>query len=72
MSFPVHRPRRLRRTETIRRMVRETRLSPDQFVAPLFVCEGERVRREIGAMPGCFNMSVDVVVDLGLASRFPA
>ena len=63
MSFPVHRPRRLRRTETIRRMVRETRLSPDQFVAPLFVCEGERVRREIGAMPGCFNMSVDVVVD---------
>ena len=63
MSFPIHRPRRLRRTETIRRMVRETRLSPDEFVAPLFVCTGEGVRREIGAMPGCFNMSVDVIVD---------
>jgi porphobilinogen synthase len=62
MSFPRHRPRRLRRTDTIRRMVRETRLSPDAFVAPLFVCEGEGVRREIGAMPGCSNMSVDVLV----------
>jgi porphobilinogen synthase len=63
MSFPRHRPRRLRRTETLRRMVRETRLSPDAFVAPLFVCEGEGIRREIGAMPGCSNMSVDVLVD---------
>ena len=63
MSFPLHRPRRLRRTETIRRMVRETRLSPEMFVAPLFVCEGEGVCREIGAMPGCFNMSVDVIVE---------
>jgi porphobilinogen synthase len=63
MSFPQHRPRRLRRTETMRRMVRETRLSPDAFVAPLFVCQGEGVRREIGAMPGCFNMSVDVLVE---------
>jgi porphobilinogen synthase len=44
-------------------MVRETRLSPDMFVAPLFVCEGEGARREIGAMPGCHNMSVDVLVE---------
>jgi porphobilinogen synthase len=62
MSFPVHRPRRLRRSETIRRMVRETRLSPDDLVAPLFVCPGEGVRQEIAAMPGCFRMSVDVLV----------
>jgi porphobilinogen synthase len=63
MSFPETRPRRLRRTETLRRMVRETRLSPDDFVAPLFVVPGEGVRREIGAMPGCFHMSVDVLVE---------
>jgi porphobilinogen synthase len=63
MSYPVHRPRRLRRTETVRRLVRETRLSPEQLIAPLFVCEGEGVRREIPAMPGCFQMSVDALVD---------
>ena len=63
MSYPVHRPRRLRRTETVRRLVRETRLSPEQLIAPLFVCEGEGVRREIPAMPGCFQMTVDALVD---------
>ena len=63
MSYPVHRPRRLRRTEAVRRLVRETRLSPEQLIAPLFVCEGEGVRREIPAMPGCFQMSVDALVD---------
>jgi porphobilinogen synthase len=63
MSFPETRPRRLRRTEALRRMVRETRLSPDDFVAPLFVVPGQGVRREIGAMPGCFHMSVDVLVE---------
>ena len=63
MSYPVHRPRRLRRTDTVRRLVRETRLSPEQMIAPLFVCEGEGVRREIPAMPGCFQMSVDALVD---------
>ena len=56
------RPRRLRRTETIRALVRETRLSPDDFVYPLFVCEGEGVRREISSMPGVFNLSVDELV----------
>lgn len=58
----IIRPRRLRRTESLRAMVRETRLSPDDFVYPLFVCEGEGVRREIGSMPGCFNLSIDELV----------
>jgi porphobilinogen synthase len=63
MSFPTSRPRRLRRTETLRRQVRETRLSPDNLIAPLFVVPGEGVRREIGAMPECFQMSVDVLLE---------
>ncbi len=54
--------RRLRHSETIRALVRETRLSPDMFVLPLFVCEGEGIRREIGSMPGVFNLSVDEAV----------
>ena len=62
MSFPTQRPRRLRRTETLRRMVRETRLSPEDFIAPLFVCSGEGQRREIGAMPGCHQLSVDTLL----------
>src|SRR5262249_7457403 len=49
-------------SESIRAMVRETRLSPDMFVLPLFVCEGEGVRREITSMPGVFNLSVDEAV----------
>jgi porphobilinogen synthase len=63
VSFPVHRPRRLRRSDALRGLVRETRLSPQQLIAPLFVCEGEGVRREIGSMPGCFHLSVDALVD---------
>ena len=63
MSFPTHRMRRLRRTETLRRQVRETRLSPDNLVAPLFVGGGEGQRRPIASMPGCFQMSVDVLVE---------
>ncbi len=51
--------RRLRASETIRALVRETRLSPDLFVLPLFVCEGEGVRREVPSMPGVYNLSVD-------------
>src|SRR5438034_10786016 len=62
MPFPTHRPRRLRATEAIRNLVRETRLSPQQFVLPLFVCPGEGVRREIGAMPGNYQMSIDETV----------
>src|SRR5215471_12933426 len=58
----IQRPRRLRRNEVIRAMVRETNLTPDDFVYPLFVCEGEGVRREIASMPGCFNLSIDELV----------
>ena len=54
--------RRLRRSATMRALVRETRLSPDMFVLPLFVCEGEGVRREVPSMPGVFNLSVDEAV----------
>ena len=62
MAFPVTRLRRLRRTEALRNMVRETRLTPDGFVYPLFVCPGERVRKEVSSMPGVFNLSVDEAV----------
>jgi porphobilinogen synthase len=62
MAFPVTRLRRLRRTGQLRDMVRETRLTPDAFVYPLFVCPGEGVRKPIGSMPGVFNLSVDEAV----------
>jgi porphobilinogen synthase len=65
----IERPRRLRRTAAIRALVRETRLSPDDFVYPLFVCEGEGVRREIGSMPGAFNLSIDELVKEVEAAR---
>lgn len=60
--FPYQRPRRLRKGETIRRMVRETLLSPDDFIYPLFVTYGKNIRREIKSMPGCFQESVDSIV----------
>jgi porphobilinogen synthase len=62
MPFPVHRLRRLRGSEALRSLVRETRLHPAQFILPLFVCPGEGVRREIGAMPGNYQLSVDELV----------
>jgi porphobilinogen synthase len=62
MAFPINRPRRLRRTDTLRRMVRETRLTPDNFIQPYFVCPGRDVKKPIGAMPGVAQMSVDQVV----------
>ncbi len=57
----VHRPRRLRRSEGLRRLVRETRLSRDNLVLPLFACTGKEVRREVVSMPGVFNLSVDEI-----------
>lgn len=63
MSFPVVRPRRLRRTPTLRRMARETRLSRDQLICPLFVREGSNVREPIASMPGVFRFSLDALVD---------
>lgn len=62
MTFPITRLRRLRQSEPLRSMVRETRLTPDAFVYPLFVCSGEGVRKEVGSMPGVFNLSVDEAV----------
>jgi porphobilinogen synthase len=59
MNFPITRLRRLRRNEAMRNLVRETRLSPDAFVYPLFVCPGEGVRKEVRSMPGVYNLSVD-------------
>ncbi len=62
MPFPIHRLRRLRATESLRNLVRETHLDPAQFILPLFVCGGEGVKREIGAMPGNYQMSIDELV----------
>ena len=62
MAFPVNRPRRLRRNETLRRMIRETRLAPDDLILPLFVCPGRGVKREVTSMPGVAQMSVDNIV----------
>ena len=58
----LQRPRRLRRTEALRTLVRETHLSADDFVYPLFVCEGTNVRVEVPSMPGVFKLSVDEVI----------
>jgi porphobilinogen synthase len=63
MGLPlVHRPRRLRRTPAMRALVRETRLSPEQLIAPLFVCEGTGVKRPVASMPGVHQLSVDQAV----------
>jgi len=62
MYFPQYRPRRLRANETIRRMVRETTLSPDNFIYPMFVTHGKGVRKEISSMPGNYQQSVDNLV----------
>ncbi len=62
MDTPYYRPRRLRRTETLRSMVRETRLAVENFVYPLFVCPGEKVKKGISSMPGNYNMSVDEIL----------
>src|SRR6201993_3277708 len=62
MEFPVTRLRRLRKTELLRSMVRETRLTPENFVYPLFVCPGVGIRKEVRSMPGVFNLSVDEAV----------
>ena len=62
MAFPITRMRRLRSSESMRSLVRETHLEPSQFILPLFVCEGEGVRREISSMPGVAQMSIDRTV----------
>jgi len=62
MYVPQYRPRRLRANETIRRMVRETTLAPDNFIYPLFVTHGKGVKKEIGSMPGNYQQSLDNLV----------
>ena len=62
MSFPANRMRRLRQTESLRALVRETTLDPGDFIYPLFICPGEGLRREVSSMPGVFNLSVDEAV----------
>jgi len=64
MPFPVHRLRRLRRTEGLRSLVRETRITPDAMVYPIFVGPGKGVRKEISSMPGQFNLSIDRAVEV--------
>jgi len=59
VPFPAERPRRLRRTERLRGLVRETRLVPGQLLYPMFVVPGAGVRREIPSLPGCFHLSAD-------------
>ena len=65
----THRHRRLRRTEAIRQLVRETHLTPDCFIYPLFVCDGEGVRREVSSMPGVYQLSTDEAVKEAEAAR---
>ena len=63
MSFPIQRGRRLRRSEAIRQMIRETELSPSDFIYPLFVTEGRGVRRPVTSMPGIYNLSIENAVE---------
>jgi porphobilinogen synthase len=62
MSFPENRMRRLRRSESLRALVRETSIEPGDLIYPLFLCPGEGVRRAVGSMPGVFNLSIDEAV----------
>jgi porphobilinogen synthase len=63
VSFPLHRPRRLRRTEKIRGLVRENRLTTAGFIYPMFVCPGTKVRNEVSSMPGIYQQSADQIVE---------
>jgi porphobilinogen synthase len=63
MSFPINRPRRLRRTEALRGIVRETRLSPAGFIYPMFVCPGSNAKNEVSSMPGVYQQSADQIVE---------
>src|ERR1039457_2966236 len=61
MSFPETRMRRLRRSESMRALVRETTVEPGDLIYPLFICPGEGVRREVSSMPGVFQLSIDEI-----------
>ncbi len=68
MLFPDYRPRRMRRTEGLRRMVRETILTPDDFIYPMFVIDGKGVKNPIDAMPGQYQLSIDNLIPLARAA----
>jgi len=68
-SFPDYRPRRLRANENLRRMVRETRLSVDQLILPLFACPGRKVERPVSSMPGVAQLSIDRLVEKAKGAR---
>ncbi|HYL82598.1 MAG TPA: porphobilinogen synthase [Candidatus Angelobacter sp.] len=63
MSFPTQRPRRLRRTEALRSLVRETHLTTQGLIYPMFVCPGTKVRQEVSSMPGIFQQSADQILE---------
>lgn len=63
MSFPVHRLRRLRKNEEIRRMICETKYSIDNLIYPLFVVHGKGIKKEIGSLPGNYHFSIDKIID---------
>src|SRR4030042_5994334 len=63
MEFPIYRPRRMRRTKLLRRMIKETYLTPYDFVYPTFVVPGKGVKEEIKSMPGAYRFSVDKLVE---------
>ncbi len=69
MTFPLNRMRRTRQTDRLRSLVRETRLSPDAMIYPIFVCPGDNVRKEIESMPGQYNLSVDQAVEVARATE---
>jgi porphobilinogen synthase len=68
MNYPDYRPRRMRRTENLRRLIRETRLAPSDFIYPLFVVPGSNVTKPISSLPGQSHYSVDKVVDAAAAA----
>ena len=69
MNFPDYRPRRMRKNENLRRLIRETRLAADNLIYPLFVVPGKGAKKPIVSMPGVFQMSADVLVQEVRAAR---
>ena len=69
MGFPARRLRRLRQSEAIRGLVRENKLSASNFILPLFVVPGSKIKREIAALPGNYHLSIDCLVEEAIAAR---
>ena len=72
MGFPARRLRRLRQNEAIRGLVRENNLSVSNFILPLFVVPGSKIRREIASLPGNYHLSIDCLVEEAIAARILA